>query len=110
MEAAKFFDSDLGEHDSQAHERREMEKLDFASPGRGYSTPVEKLERRLQQQKSALAKFDKKIAQQQKLGHAIQNEWSHVESLIEQINAAVEQKWLGFGKENCKGNCVDFIA
>ena len=91
-----------GEHDSQAHERREMEKLDFASPGRGYSTPVEKLERRLQQQKSALAKFDKKIAQQQKLGHAIQNEWSHVESLIEQINAAVDQNGWDSVKKTAK--------
>ena len=91
-----------GEHDSQAHERREMEKLDFASPGRGYSTPVEKLERRLNQQKTALSKFDKKIQQQQEIGHAIQNEWSHVEGLIEQINSAVEKNGWDYVKQSIK--------
>ncbi len=91
-----------GEHDSQAHERREMEKLDFASPGRGYSTPVEKLERRLNQQRTALSKFDKKIQQQQEIGHAIQNEWSHVEGLIDQINSAVEANGWDFVKQSIK--------
>ena len=74
----------------QAHERRNG-KVRFCITRERLFNSSRKTRRRLQQQKSALAKFDKKIAQQQKLGHAIQNEWSHVESLIEQINAAVEQ-------------------
>ena len=71
--------------------RREAEKLDIASPGRGFSTEVEKLERRQAQQEKALAGFAKKIEKQQLIGHTIQNNWSHVESLLAQINEAVEK-------------------
>ena len=64
--------------------------MDIASPGRGFSTEVEKLERRKAQQEKALSGFTKKIEKQQLIGHTIQNNWSHVESLLSQIKAAVE--------------------
>ena len=79
-----------GAHDAGALARREAEKLDIASPGRGFSTEVEKLERRKAQQEKALSQFTKKIDQQQMIGHTIQNNWSHVESLLSQIKEAVE--------------------
>ena len=43
-----------GHHDANALARREQEKLDAAAPGRGHSTEVEKLERRMKQQEQAL--------------------------------------------------------
>ena len=80
-----------GAHDAGALARREAEKLDIASPGRGFSTEVEKLERRQAQQEKALAGFAKKIEKQQTIGHTIQNNWSHVESLLAQINDSVSK-------------------
>ena len=79
-----------GPHDAGALARREAEKLDIASPGRGFSTEVEKLERRKAQQEKALSGFTKKIEKQQMIGHIIQNNWNHVESLLSQIREAVE--------------------
>lgn len=80
-----------GAHDAGALARREAEKLDIASPGRGFSTEVEKLERRQAQQEKALEGFAKKIAKQQMIGHTIQNNWAHVESLLAQINESIKQ-------------------
>ena len=60
-----------GAHDAGALARREAEKLDIASPGRGFSTEVEKLERRQAQQEKALDGFAKKIAKQQMIGHTV---------------------------------------
>ena len=80
-----------GSHDAGALARREAEKLDIASPGRGFSTEVEKLERRRAQQEKALSGFAKKIEKQQMIGHIIQNNWSHVESLLAQIKESVEK-------------------
>lgn len=78
-----------GAHDAGALARREAEKLDIASPGRGFSTEVEKLERRQAQQQKALDGFAKKIAKQQMIGHTIQNNWTHVESLLAQVKNSV---------------------
>ena len=73
-----------GHHDANALARREQEKLDAAAPGRGHSTEVEKLERRLKQQEQALEGFAKKIEKQQAIGHAIQEHWTHVETILQQ--------------------------
>ncbi len=84
-------DAWLGSHDAGALARREAEKLDIASPGRGYSTDVEKLERRQIQQEKALSGFAKKIEKQQMIGHTIQNNWTHIESLLAQVKESVEK-------------------
>jgi predicted ribosome quality control (RQC) complex YloA/Tae2 family protein len=81
-----------GAHDAMALARREAEKLDIAAPGRGHSTDVERLERRKIQQEKALEGFSVKIEKQQMLGHLIQNNWTHIESLLSQVSAAVEEK------------------
>ena len=81
-----------GHHDANALARREREKLDAAAPGRGHSTNVERLERRLNQQEKALEGFAKKIEKQQAIGHAIQANWTHVETILQQANEALETK------------------
>ncbi len=80
-----------GVHDAHALQRREEERFEQAGPGRGQSTEVEKLERRQAQQEKALAGFSEKIEKQQRLGHLIQENWSHVEGLIDQTKQAVER-------------------
>ena len=52
---------------------------------------MEKLERRQAQQEKALAGFSEKIEKQQRLGHLIQEHWTHVEGLLNQTNEAVER-------------------
>ena len=103
-----------GHHDANALARREQEKLDAAAPGRGHSTEVEKLERRMRQQEQALEGFAKKIEKQQAIGHAIQEHWTHVETILQQAREAVQkQGWkpvLNGLKENPwvdSGNAAD---
>jgi len=68
--------------------------MDIAAPGRGHSTDVERLQRRLVQQESSMVSFSDKIDKQQALGHMIQENWTHVESLLTQVDEAVEaQGW-----------------
>ena len=93
----------MGEHDANALARREAEALDVASPGRGYSTDVERLKRRLSQQENALEGFGTKVEKQQNLGHEIQSNWSHVEQLLAQVNEAVNQQGWGGVKKAVKG-------
>ena len=91
-----------GAHDAMALARREAEKLDIAAPGRGHSTDVERLERRKVQQEKALQGFSVKIEKQQMLGHLIQNNWTHVESLLTQVSSAVEVKGWSQVKKDAK--------
>ena len=89
----------MGLHDANALARREAEALDVAAPGRGHSTEVEKLERRLAQQEKALEGFGEKVERQQAIGHLIQENWTHVEQLLAQVNEAVEKLgWDGVKK------------
>ena len=89
----------LGPHDAHALARREAEALDVAAPGRGHSTDIERLERRLAQQERALEGFAIKVEKQQEIGHLIQNNWTHVEQLLAQVNEAVESmNWDGVKK------------
>lgn len=89
----------MGQYDAHALARREAEALDVASPGRGYSTDVERLERRLAQQEKALEGFGTKVEKQQEIGHLIQENWTHVEQLLAQIQEAVENLgWDGVKK------------
>jgi len=88
-----------GAHDAIALARREAEKANISAPGRGVSTPVERLERRFSQQQNALEGFSAKVEKQQALGHAIQDNWVHVESLLTQVNQAVDDLgWEGVKK------------
>jgi predicted ribosome quality control (RQC) complex YloA/Tae2 family protein len=89
----------MGLHDAHALARRESEALDVASPGRGYSTDVERLERRLSHQEKALDGFGTKVEKQQEIGHLIQENWTHVEQLLGQMKEAVDTLgWDGVKK------------
>ena len=89
----------MGLHDAYALARRESEALDVASPGRGYSTDVERLERRLEHQEKALEGFGTKVEKQQEIGHLIQENWAHVEQLLAQMKEAVDTLgWDGVKK------------
>ena len=92
-----------GAHDAHALQRREEERFEQAGPGRGQSTEVERLERRKAQQEKALAGFSEKIEKQQRLGHLIQDHWSHVEGLLEQTKEAVERDGWSKVRKALKG-------
>ena len=92
----------LGPHDAHALARREAEALDVAAPGRGHSTDVERLERRLAQQNKSLQGFSEKVKKQQEIGHLIQNNWSHVEDLLNQVSDAVKNIGWSSVKKSAK--------
>ena len=91
-----------GGHDADALLRREMEQVNTAAPGRGHSTDVERLERRLAQQEKALEGFHTKVEQQQVLGHLVQEHWTHVDGLLQQTRTAVEAQGWDAVKEAIK--------
>ncbi|MEE3082797.1 MAG: ribosome rescue protein RqcH [Candidatus Thermoplasmatota archaeon] len=88
---SEAIDAWKGAYDASALARREAEKLsELTAPGQSDSEE-EKLGRRERQQEAAVEKLSKKGSQRQELGKAIQNNWEHVESILNQFNAAVEK-------------------
>ena len=77
-----------GHHDAGALSRRQSEVSKTVS-GHSPSSDAEKLERRLKQQESSLDGFAEKVEKQQKIGHAIQNNWTHIQDILSQVNSAV---------------------
>ena len=76
---------------------------------RGHSTDVERLERRQVQQEKALKGFSVKIEKQQMLGHVIQNNWTHVESLLTPSFSSRRRKRLESSEKRCQRNTLDSI-
>ena len=91
-----------GVHDARALARKESELLDQSAPGRGFSTEVEKLERRLIQQEKALAGFHSKVEKQQNIGHQITENYTHVDDVLKQMNEAIAKKGFEAIKEEIK--------
>tara|TARA_B100001769_G_C22101588_1_gene594746 strand:- start:229 stop:2346 length:2118 start_codon:yes stop_codon:yes gene_type:complete len=91
-----------GVHDARALARKEIELLDQSAPGRGFSTEVEKLERRLIQQEKALAGFHSKVEIQQNIGHKITEHYTHVDDVLKQMNEAIAKKGFEAIKEDIK--------
>ena len=80
-----------GNHDSSALARREAEKIaEVTAPGQTDSEDA-KLARRENQQVAAIDKLTEKGGKQQDIGKAIQEHWSHVESLLNQVKHSVEK-------------------
>ncbi len=80
-----------GAYDSSALARREAEKLaEITAPGQTDSE-AEKLARREGQQAAAIDKLTAKGAKQQDIGKSIQENWTHVESLLNQVKQSVEE-------------------
>ena len=46
----------------------------------------------MKQQEQALEGFAKKIEKQQAIGHAIQEHWTHVETILQQAREAVQKQ------------------
>ena len=80
-----------GSHDASALARRQAEKIaEVTAPGQTDSEDA-KLARRENQQVAAIDKLTKKGGKQQDIGKSIQEHWAHVESLLNQVNASVEE-------------------
>ena len=62
----------------------------MTAPGQTDSEDA-KLARRENQQVAAIDKLTKKGGKQQDIGKSIQEHWAHVESLLNQVNASVEE-------------------
>ena len=84
------YDCVFGSHDAAAFIRREEEKL--VETGNRAEDEGAKLSRRASQQKSAIDKFNQRAVITQNLGKAIQDNWEHVDSIITQLNQAVEER------------------
>jgi len=84
------YDYVFGSHDAAAFIRREEEKL--IDSGEGLADEGAKLSRRASQQRSAIDRFNSRAAIAQDLGKAIQENWEHVDSIISQLNSAVDEK------------------
>jgi predicted ribosome quality control (RQC) complex YloA/Tae2 family protein len=80
-----------GGYDASAHARREAEKIaEITAPGQTDSEE-EKLARREGQQAAAVDKLTSKGAKQQDIGKSIQDNWVHIESLLNQVNQSIDE-------------------
>ena len=92
------FDIIYGMYDAAAFIRREEEKL--IQSGNDEGERKAKLERRSEQQKSAIDKFLQRAAINQEIGKSIQENWSHLNSILEQFNKAIEnESWQSIEKK-----------
>jgi len=83
------YDSAFGSHDASAFIRREEEKL--IEIGQDEGEKKAKLERRADQQRNAIGRFLSQAAINQELGKAMQENWSHLETIMSQFNEAISK-------------------
>ena len=83
------YDAAFGSHDASAFIRREEEKL--VQIGQDEGEKKAKLERRADQQRNAIERFLSQAAINQELGKAMQDNWSHLEAIINQFNDAISK-------------------
>ena len=83
------YDAAFGSHDASAFIRREEEKL--VQIGQDEGEKKAKLERRADQQRNAIERFLSQAAINQELGKAMQDNWSHLETIINQFNDAISK-------------------
>lgn len=84
------YDAVFGAHDAIAYIRREEEKL--AAAGEDEEEQRAKLDRRASQQRSAIDRFESQAALTQELAKSIQDNWTHVDDLLSQVNALIESE------------------
>jgi len=87
---SQVYDFIFGSHDAAAFIRREEEKL--IETGERAEDESSKLSRRASQQENAIERFNLRAAITQELGKSIQGNWEHVDSILTQLSAAVEEK------------------
>ena len=83
------YDAAFGSHDASAFIRREEEKL--VQIGQDEGEKKAKLERRADQQRNAIERFLSQAAINQELGKAMQENWSHLETIMNQFNDAISK-------------------
>lgn len=84
------YDAVFGAHDAIAYIRREEEKL--AAAGEDEEEQRAKLDRRASQQRSAIDRFESQATLTQELAKSIQDNWTHVDDLLAQVNALIESE------------------
>ncbi|MDP7658332.1 MAG: ribosome rescue protein RqcH [Candidatus Thalassarchaeaceae archaeon] len=82
------YDAIFGAHDAIAYIRREEEKL--VAAGEDEEEQRAKLNRRAEQQKSAITRFESQAILTQELAKSIQDNWTHVDDLLSQVNSFIE--------------------
>ena len=82
------YDAIFGAHDAIAYLRREEEKL--VAAGEDEEEQRAKLNRRAEQQKSAIERFESQAALTQELAKSIQNNWTHVDDILNQVKSFIE--------------------
>ncbi len=87
---SQVYDFIFGPHDASAFIRREEEKL--IETGERAEDESSKLSRRASQQEKAIERFNQRAAITQDLGKSIQDNWGHVDSILTQLDAAVQEK------------------
>ena len=88
---SQAIDAWKGGYDASALARREAEKLaEITAPGQRDSEG-ERLARREGQQVAAVEKLTEKGREKQEIGKLIQENWTHVETLIRQVTESVEE-------------------
>ena len=84
------YDAVFGAHDAIAYIRREEEKL--AAAGEDEEEQRAKLDRRALQQRSAIERFESQAILTQVLAKSIQDNWTHVDDLLSQVNSLIENE------------------
>ena len=104
---SQAIDAWKGGFDASALSRREAERLaEITAPGQTDSEE-EKLARREDQQAAAVDKLSEKGAKQQDIGKAIQENWTHVESLLNQVRTSVDE--IGWDDTRTAIKKIDWI-
>ena len=83
------YDAAFGSHDASAFIRREEEKL--VKIGQDEGEKKAKLERRAEQQRNAIDRFLSQAALNQELGKEMQENWSHLETIMSQFTDAISK-------------------
>ena len=92
------YDAVFGAHDAVAYIRREEEKL--AAAGEDEEEQRAKLDRRAEQQRSAIERFESQAVLTQVLAKSIQDNWTHVDDLLSQVNSLIENEgWQALDKK-----------
>ncbi len=84
------YDAVFGAHDAIAYIRREEEKL--AAAGEDEEEQRAKLDRRAAQQRSAIERFESQAVLTQELAKSVQDNWTHVDDLLGQVNSLIESE------------------
>ena len=87
---SEAYDGIFGAHDAIAYIRREEEKL--AAAGEDDEEQKAKLDRRAAQQRSAIERFESQAALTQELAKSIQDNWTHVDDLLGQVNSLISNE------------------